>query len=253
MTSASASLGIVNEEERTYVPGNAIDSNLSTFWNDANPATYPATLTITSLSAVTLSGIAFASIPDGMPVDFTITWNGSSWVQQAKVTGNDRVDRWIPFASPVSTDQVQLTVTLDQDAYSGEFTRVAELDPPPGAPGQPEGLNDNAAAQLLRPTAHRPPPTRASDFASLIDYSRSTIANVETGRQHVPGTFWAAAGAALRKGGALTEINDGIEACVRRGREEAARQTRPFPLALLKGSDAAGPLVHGGSLIASGR
>ncbi len=26
-----------------------------------------------------------------------------------------------------------------------------------------------------------------AEFASLIDYSRSTIANVETGRQHVPG------------------------------------------------------------------
>ncbi len=120
----------VNGQTRTYVPGNAIDGDLSTFWNDANPATYPAVLTITSPSAVTLSGLAFASFPDGVPVDFTVsTWNGSAWVQQAQVTGNDLVDRWIPFAAPVSTSQVQLTVTLDQDAYSGEFTRVAELDP----------------------------------------------------------------------------------------------------------------------------
>lgn len=28
-------------------------------------------------------------------------------------------------------------------------------------------------------------------FASLVDYSRSTVANVETGRQRVPRTFWA--------------------------------------------------------------
>jgi hypothetical protein len=120
----------VNGQTRTYVPGNAIDGDLSTFWNDANPATYPAVLTITSPSAVTLPGLAFASFPDGVPVDFTVsTWNGSAWVQQAQVTGNGLVDRWIPFAAPVSTSQVQLTVTLDQDAYSGEFTRVAELDP----------------------------------------------------------------------------------------------------------------------------
>ena len=37
-----------------------------------------------------------------------------------------------------------------------------------------------------------------ADFASLIDYSRSTVANVETGRQRVPSTFWAAADAAAR-------------------------------------------------------
>jgi alpha-L-rhamnosidase len=120
----------VNGQLRTYVPGNAIDGNLSTFWNDANPATYPAVLTVASPSAVTLDGIAFASFPDGVPADFTIsTWNGSAWVQQAQITGNDLVNRWIPFAVPVSTTQVQLTVTLDQNAYAGEFTRVAELDP----------------------------------------------------------------------------------------------------------------------------
>lgn len=120
----------VNGQVRTYVPQNAIDGDLATFWNDANPATYPATATITAPSAVTLSGIAFASYPDGVPADFTVsTWNGSAWVQQAQVTGNDQVDRWIPFAAPVSTTQVQLTVTKDQPAYAGEFTRVAELDP----------------------------------------------------------------------------------------------------------------------------
>jgi alpha-L-rhamnosidase len=120
----------VNGQTRTYVPQNAIDGDLSTFWNDANPATYPATLTITSPSAVTLSGLAFASFPDGVPVDFTVSsWNGSAWVQQAQVSGNDQVDRWIPFKTPVSTTRVQLTVTKDQPAYAGEFTRVAELDP----------------------------------------------------------------------------------------------------------------------------
>jgi alpha-L-rhamnosidase len=120
----------VNGEVRTYVPDNAIDGNLSTFWNDANPAAYPAVLTVTSPSALPLSGIAFASYPDGVPVDFTVsTWNGSAWVQQARVTGNDKVDRWIPFAAPVSTTQVQLTVTEDSPAYAGTFTRVAELDP----------------------------------------------------------------------------------------------------------------------------
>ncbi|MGA2830336.1 MAG: alpha-L-rhamnosidase C-terminal domain-containing protein, partial [Streptosporangiaceae bacterium] len=120
----------VNGQMRTYVPGNAIDGDLSTFWNDANPATYPAVLTVTSPSAVALQGIAFGSSADGVPVDFTIsTWNGSAWVQQAAVTGNSQVYRWIPFTAPVSTTQVQITVTKDQPAYAGEFTRISELDP----------------------------------------------------------------------------------------------------------------------------
>jgi alpha-L-rhamnosidase len=120
----------VNGQVRTYVPGNAIDGNPSTFWNDANPAIYPAVLTVTSPSPVTLDGMAFASFPDGVPVDFTVsTWDGIAWVQQAQVTGNDLVDRWIPFTAAVATTQVQLAVTLDQNAYAGEFTRVAELDP----------------------------------------------------------------------------------------------------------------------------
>jgi alpha-L-rhamnosidase len=120
----------VNGQVRTYDPGNALDGDFTTFWNDATPATYPATLTITSPSAVTLPGIAFASFPDGVPVNFTVaTWNGSTWVQQAQITGNDQVYRWMPFTAPVTTSKVQLTVTLDQNTSSGEFTRVAELDP----------------------------------------------------------------------------------------------------------------------------
>jgi alpha-L-rhamnosidase len=128
--SSYAASNTVNGVVRTYVPGNAIDGDLSTFWNDNTPGAYPDTLTITSPSAVTLSGVDFASFPDGVPIDFTVsTWNGSQWVQQAQVTGNDQVDRWIPFAAPVATTQVLLTVTQDTPAYDGEYTRVAELDP----------------------------------------------------------------------------------------------------------------------------
>jgi alpha-L-rhamnosidase len=131
--SSYAGSNVVNGVTRTYVPGNAIDGNLSTFWNDNTPGQYPDVLTITTPSAVTLSDVDLASFPDGVPVDFTVsTWNGSAWVQQAQVTGNDRVDRWIPFATAVSTTQVELTVTKDSPAYAGEYTRVAELAPSMG-------------------------------------------------------------------------------------------------------------------------
>jgi len=92
-------------------------------------------------------------------------------------------------------------------------------------------------------------------FASLIDYSRSTVANVETGRQRVPRTFWVAADAALRTGGALTEVNDEIEAAVRRERQDAARQVAPFPLSLVAGNGSVGSLVRvpQGALAVAGR
>ncbi len=63
-------------------------------------------------------------------------------------------------------------------------------------------------------------------FAALIDYSRSTIANVETGRQHVPRAFWASADTALHAGGALTEANDQMEAASQRERAAAAHAAR---------------------------
>ena len=114
----------------TYDPSNAIDGNPTTFWNDANPATYPAVLTITADSAVTLPGVTLLSNSDGVPVDFTLeTWDGSAWQPAATVTGNSAVQVPVPFAAPVTTTQVRLTVTQDQDTPRGQFTRVNELWP----------------------------------------------------------------------------------------------------------------------------
>ncbi len=44
-----------------------------------------------------------------------------------------------------------------------------------------------------------------TELASLIVFSRSTIANVETGRQHVPREFWGSADTAVSAGGSLVE------------------------------------------------
>jgi transcriptional regulator with XRE-family HTH domain len=94
-----------------------------------------------------------------------------------------------------------------------------------------------------------------ADFASLIDYSRSTVANVETGRQHVPRTFWSAADAALRTGGGLTEVNDEIETAVSRERRDAGRRVAPFPLSLFASTNSFGSQVRlpGAALAVAGR
>jgi len=114
----------------TYVPSNAIDNDVTTFWNDANPNTYPAVLTITAPSAVTLSGVTLLSNSDGVPVDFTVsTWDGAAWQLAGTVTGNSAVQVPVAFASPVTTTQVQISVTLDQDTAEGQYTRINELWP----------------------------------------------------------------------------------------------------------------------------
>ncbi len=61
-------------------------------------------------------------------------------------------------------------------------------------------------------------------LAQLTSYSRSTIANVETGRQKVPRAFWERADTALRTGGVLAGAHDEMEASLRLRRQAAARE-----------------------------
>jgi DNA-binding XRE family transcriptional regulator len=61
-------------------------------------------------------------------------------------------------------------------------------------------------------------------LAKLTGYSRSTIANVETGRQHAPRDLWERADAELRTGGVLASGHDEIEAAARRELRAVARR-----------------------------
>jgi transcriptional regulator with XRE-family HTH domain len=78
-------------------------------------------------------------------------------------------------------------------------------------------------------------------LAGLVSYSRSTIANVETGHQRVPRSFWTAADSALGTDGALIAAADELEAA-RRQRELAAG---PVSAALV-------PLARGPLLLSRG-
>jgi hypothetical protein len=119
-----------NGQPRSYAPGNAIDGDNDTFWNDATPAIYPAWLQITTTAPVSLPGITVLSNNDGVPVDYTVaTWNGAGWVTQATVTGNSAVEREVAFTETVSTTGVLITVTQDQATPQGEYTRVNEVYP----------------------------------------------------------------------------------------------------------------------------
>ena len=54
-------------------------------------------------------------------------------------------------------------------------------------------------------------------------YGRSTIANVETGRQNVPRDFWERCDRAVNAGGRLLAASERLDALVRQQREETAR------------------------------
>ena len=117
-------------QPRTYDAANAVDGDPDTFWNDDTIAAYPDVLTITTAAPLTLPGITLLSNSDGVPSDFTVeTWDGSAWQPAATVTGNTAVQRAVPFAESVSTTQVRITVTADQDTSKGDFTRVNEVYP----------------------------------------------------------------------------------------------------------------------------
>lgn len=115
---------------RSYVPGNAIDGDTDTFWNDDTIGAYPDVLTITSPTAVALPGITLQSVSDGVPEDLTVdTWDGAAWQPAGSVTGNSGTRIRVPFDTTVHTTRVRITVTKDQSTSKGEFTRVNEVWP----------------------------------------------------------------------------------------------------------------------------
>lgn len=60
-------------------------------------------------------------------------------------------------------------------------------------------------------------------LAPHTHYGRSTIANVEVGRQNVPRSFWERCDQALKAGGRLLAASDRLDAQLRRQREETAQ------------------------------
>lgn len=118
-------------QARTYDPSNAIDGDITTFWNDDTEAAYPDILTINAPSALSLDGITVVSNTDGVPVDFIVETlqSDNSWSLAGTVTGNSAVEVLVPFASTVSTSGIRITVTQDQPIASAEYTRINEVYP----------------------------------------------------------------------------------------------------------------------------
>jgi hypothetical protein len=76
-----------------------------------------------------------------------------------------------------------------------------------------------------------------------VNWSRSTIANVETGYQRVPRRFWQAAGTALGAGGNLVRASERVDAAARHERAQAAIRRKGLTAATAaasSGSEGAG-------------
>ena len=81
-------------------------------------------------------------------------------------------------------------------------------------------------------------------LAKLVVCSRSAVANIETGRQHAGGDFWARCDQALGTGDALRRGHAEVAAAVRADRVQAAARARYQSLAVSFGQQAdAAPLV----------
>ncbi len=74
-------------------------------------------------------------------------------------------------------------------------------------------------AQLRRASGHT-----QHEFAQLVQYGRSSVANTETGHQHPDRTFWSRCDTVLRSGGALVAEYDRITELDRRLRRVSAIQ-----------------------------
>ncbi|MFI7214670.1 helix-turn-helix domain-containing protein [Micromonospora maritima] len=61
-------------------------------------------------------------------------------------------------------------------------------------------------------------------LARLVPWSRSTIANVEVGRQNVPRAFWENCDTILSAHGELLKVFDGVDWLTRRYREQVVAE-----------------------------
>ena len=97
----------------------AIDGSLGTRWASEKNV-LPQWLELTWNKSQTLRGVRIL-FENAYARAYTIqTWNGTHWINQVTVTGNDKLERIHEFAEPVETDRLLINVT----AFS-QYDRVS--------------------------------------------------------------------------------------------------------------------------------
>ncbi len=115
----------------TFIAGNAIDGDVTTFWNDATEGAYPDVLTVTTPRPVQLSGVGILTHSAGWITDFTVqtSTDGEAWSTRATVKGNAALDREVSFRRAVTATHVRIVVTGNSPSTFGVFTRLIEFTP----------------------------------------------------------------------------------------------------------------------------
>jgi DNA-binding XRE family transcriptional regulator len=90
-----------------------------------------------------------------------------------------------------------------------------------------------------------------AQLAEKIGFSRSTIANVETGRQHVPRGFWESADTAVSAGGSLVAAHEELAAAAQRTLAGAVPMAVAASSVAVPVIYAAGQLLPGATAIAT--
>jgi hypothetical protein len=144
-------------------------------WKDNTPSVYPDWVEIDFNGAQTIDHVIVYSVQDNslMPVDpsdtmtfslrgmtaFSVqTWNGSAWVTQGIVTGNNLVKRTVSFAA-TSTSKIRVLLNASAD---GKYSSLAEVEawtagstpPPPPPPPATSSTTLASSRNPARPGAN---------------------------------------------------------------------------------------------------
>lgn len=118
--------------------------------------------------------------------------------------------------------RVRTPVTMQNSSRSGERTRISVNGRVAASAGTSAAIvSARRALGMELASLRRAAGYTQMRFAPLTGYGRSTLANVETGRQNVPRAFWRRCATALGAG-ILLDGFDQIEAMVHAGRQDAA-------------------------------
>ena len=170
---ASASSQLAGFAASTAIDGNPTGTwGTNGGWNDATGNAFPDWLQVTFNGQKTLDRVVVYTLQDGAPstpptdsTTFTLygitafqlqTWNGSSWVTQASVSGNNLAKRTLTFPA-VTTDRIRILVTGALLSYS----RITEVEawttgsagPAPTTTAVASSLNPSIVGQSVTFTA----------------------------------------------------------------------------------------------------
>ena len=116
-----------------YYSSYAIDGNVLTWWNDDTAGDYPDTLVLSVPTPVNLKGIALQSYHDGYVLDYTVsmqTGTESGFSPCASLSNLQSNFSIATCDEPVTgVYKIAITVTLAQDTYYGDYTRISEVYP----------------------------------------------------------------------------------------------------------------------------